>query len=69
MPFIRKSDLERLIQAGNQLSNIAYNLKQGEGKVVDGSIRASFHVSQTEWDAARLVVRKATERVKEEPKK
>ena len=49
--------LDTLISVGNQLSNLAFNLKQRPGHELTESECAAFADLQQRWDAARYALR------------
>lgn len=53
MPYVKKEDLERLLQAGQMMSNRCFNQSQLNKTPEGNSMRADYQA----WDEARLALR------------
>ena len=60
MPFIKKADLDELFRAGNQMSNVCFNLGQDSGPL-DGVLplrdRKAMKEGQEHWDKVKQEVK------------
>jgi hypothetical protein len=60
MPYVKRAEFDRLLLAGQMLSNIAFNLGQNESPEsteLSERNRRSLRESQRAWDKARARIR------------
>jgi hypothetical protein len=53
MPYVSQEDLDKLLLAGDMLSNCAFNLSHQEEAVSQKRHRESLALSYRDWDKAR----------------
>ena len=53
MPYIKRKEYNNLLEAGNALSNIAYNFSQGSPKILQFGDQNVMSLWRRNWDKAK----------------